>query len=63
MASPISLAADGPKAYVGTITGTPKGAQAAKASQMPKTMRIEVVDEKTIAMNDPKKGRLVFTKE
>ena len=26
-------------------------------------MRIDVIDAKTIAMNDPKKGRLVYTKE
>ena len=28
-----------------------------------KTIRIDVVDAHTIAMNDPKKGRLVYTKE
>ena len=62
---PITLAADGPKAFIGSAAGPAKGAQAAKAAeQLAKTtMRIEIVDDKTIAMNDPKKGRLVFSKE
>lgn len=60
---PITLAPDGPKAFIGSVAGPAKGMQAAKSEQMPKTMRIEIVDEKTIAMNDPKKGRLVFVKE
>lgn len=61
---PVELAADGPGHVLAKVSGAPKGdhaAQFAKASV--NVMRIEVVDARTIAMNDPKKGRLVFAKE
>ena len=61
---PVELAADGPGHVLAKVAGAPKGdmaAQFAKASV--NVMRIEVVDTRTIAMTDPKKGRLVYTKE
>ena len=61
---PVELAADGPGHVLAKVSGAPKGdhaAQFAKASV--NVMRIEIVDARTIAMNDPKKGRLVFAKE
>jgi hypothetical protein len=61
---PVELAADGPGHVLAKVSGAPKGehaAQFAKASI--NVMRIEVVDGRTIAMTDPKKGRLVYSKE
>jgi hypothetical protein len=61
---PVELASDGPGHVLAKVAGTPKGdmaAQFAKASI--NVMRIELVDARTIAMNDSKKGRLVYTKE
>jgi hypothetical protein len=61
---PVELAADGPGQVLAKVSGSPKGehaAQFAKASI--NVMRIEVVDGRTIAMTDPKKGRLVYSKE
>lgn len=61
---PVELVADGPGHVLAKISGAAKGVQAerfAKASV--NVMRIEKVDARTIAMNDPKKGRLVFAKE
>ena len=61
---PLELAADGPGHVLAKVSGAPKGehaAQFAKASI--NVMRIEVVDVRSIAMTDPKKGRLVYSKE
>lgn len=61
---PVELATDGPGHVLAKVSGAPKGehaAQFAKASI--NVMRIEVVDARTIAMTDPKKGRLVYSKE
>lgn len=61
---PVELSTDGPGHVLAKVSGAPKGehaAQFAKASV--NVIRIEVVDATTIAMNDPKKGRLVYTKE
>jgi hypothetical protein len=61
---PVELAADGPGHVLAKVSGAPKGEHAesfAKASI--NVMRIEVVDARTIAMTDPKKGRLVYAKE
>jgi hypothetical protein len=61
---PVELAADGPGHVLAKIVGAPKGDHAAQfAKSSINLMRIEVVDARTIAMNDPKKGRLVFSKE
>ncbi len=61
---PVELTPDGPGHVLAKVAGAPKGdmaAQFAKASI--NAMRIEVVDAHTIAMTDPRKGRLVYTKE
>ena len=61
---PLEIAGDGPGHFLAKLAGTPKGkmaAQLVKASV--NVMRIELVDARTIAMSDPKKGRLVYTKE
>jgi hypothetical protein len=61
---PVELAADGPGHVLAKISGAPKGEQAERfAKSSINVMRIELVDARTIAMTDPKKGRLVFTKE
>jgi hypothetical protein len=63
---PVELAADGPTHVLAKIAGPAKGWQAeklAKSAPEMKALRVEVVDERTIAMTDPKKGRLVYTKE
>jgi hypothetical protein len=61
---PVDLRSDGPSRIVGKVAGPAMGRQAAhfeKASVG--TMSIDVVDAHTIVMNDPDKGRLVFSKE
>jgi len=61
---PVELASDGPGHVLAKVSGAAKGEMAgqfAKASI--NVMRIEVVDAGTIAMTDPRKGRLVYTKE
>lgn len=61
---PVELTADGPGRVLAKVTGTPKGDQAAQfAKGSINAMHIEVVDAHTIAMTDPKKGRLVYAKE
>ncbi|MDB5213916.1 MAG: hypothetical protein JWO86_1843 [Myxococcaceae bacterium] len=61
---PVELAADGPGHVLAKVSGAPKGEQAASfAKSSINVMRIEVVDARTIAMTDPKKGRLVYSKE
>lgn len=61
---PVELAADGPGHVLAKVLGAAKGDHAAQfAKAKVNVMRIEVVDARTIAMNDPKKGRLVFAKE
>ena len=61
---PVELAADGPGHVLAKVAGAPRGDHAVQfARSSINVMRIEVIDGKTIAMNDPKKGRLVYTKE
>jgi hypothetical protein len=61
---PVELAADGPGHVLAKISGTPKGDMAEKFKKSStNAMRIEVVDAHTIAMTDPRKGRLVYAKE
>jgi hypothetical protein len=61
---PVELEPDGPGHVLAKVSGAPTGDHAAHfAKGSVKVMRIEVVDARTIAMNDPKKGRLVYTKE
>lgn len=61
---PVEIASDGPGRVLAKVAGSATGTQAqsfGKASVS--ALRIEVVDGRTIAMTDPKKGRLVYTKE
>ncbi|MBX3190835.1 MAG: hypothetical protein KF819_27810 [Labilithrix sp.] len=61
---PVELGADGPGHVLAKIAGKATGGMAAQLEKANITvMRIELVDARTIAMNDPKKGRLVYTKE
>jgi len=61
---PVELAADGPGRVLAKVAGAPTGEMAEKFKQSSTNqMRIEVVDARTIAMNDPRKGRLVYAKE
>lgn len=48
------------------VAGTPTGLHAerlAKSGAKLEALDVEIVDAKTIALTDPKKGRLVYTKE
>ncbi|MBX3229508.1 MAG: hypothetical protein KIT84_17180 [Labilithrix sp.] len=61
---PVDLVADGAGHVLAKVAGAPTGTQAehfakGKISQL----RVELVDAKTIAIDDPKKGRLVYAKE
>ncbi len=61
---PLDLSVEDGHHFVAKVAGKPTGLQAehfAKANV--DVMRLEIVDARTIAMNDPKKGRLVFVKE
>ena len=61
---PVELAADGPGRVLAKVAGAPSGEMAEKFKQSSTNqMRIEVVDARTIAMTDPRKGRLVYAKE
>ena len=61
---PVEIAADGPGHVLAKIVGKPNGEHADRFAKSGTTsMRIDVVDARTIAMTDPKKGRLVFSKE
>ncbi len=61
---PVELAADGAGHVLAKVAGPAKGFQAEKFEKAEvKAVRVEIVDERTIAMTDPKKGRLVYTKE
>jgi acyl-CoA thioesterase len=60
----IALTSDSPKLATARTLGPATGAQAAKHPIPAGTvMRIELVDDRTIAMLDPKKGRLVFRRD
>jgi len=61
---PVDLAADGQGHVLAKVAGKATGEHAEQfAKSSINQMRIDVIDAKTIAMNDPKKGRLVYTKE
>lgn len=61
---PVDLASDGAGHVLAKVAGAAKGAQADRFQRAGvKALRVEIVDERTIAMTDPKKGRLVYTKE
>ncbi len=59
--APLAVATDGDHVVVGTPVGTPKGVQLeGKPFPAGTAIRFEVVDERTIATDDPHKGRLVY---
>jgi hypothetical protein len=61
---PVTIASDGTGHVLAKIAGSPIGIQAEKFSKANvNALRIDVVDGRTIVMTDPKKGRLVYTKE
>jgi hypothetical protein len=63
---PMDLSSESPSRIVGKVAGPLKGAQAeGAADHMPvgTAVTFQIVDAKTIAMSDPAKGRLVFTRE
>jgi len=61
---PVELASDGPGRVLAKVAGPPRGEMAAQfAKSSTNAMRIEVVDGRTIAMTDPRKGRLVYIKD
>jgi hypothetical protein len=61
---PVELTSDGPGRIVGRVTGPATGKQAAQFEKANvSAMHIDVVDARTIVMNDRTKGRLVFSKE
>ena len=61
---PVELAPDGPSHVLARVKGEATGEHAARfdASKLD-AMRIEIVDRRTIAMDDPKKGRLVYFRD
>jgi hypothetical protein len=61
---PVDLSSDGPNKVLAKVAGEAKGKQAPQfAKSNINQLRIEVVDAHTIALTDPKKGRLVYSKE
>jgi hypothetical protein len=61
---PLELASDGPGHVLAKVAGPANGPHAAQFGKSNiNTLRIEVINAKSIAMTDPKKGRLVFNKE
>ena len=62
--APVVLSPDGANHVVAKLAGTPSGMHASRLAQAKiDTMRIEIVDARTIALVDSKKGRLVYSKE
>jgi hypothetical protein len=62
--APVDLRADGSAAVFVTIAGAASGPRASElAGRQTDVVRVDVEDPRTIAMNDPKKGRLVYTRE
>jgi len=60
---PVDLANDGQGHVLAKIAGPATGKQADLFNQQTKHLRVEIVDAKTIALTDPQKGRLVYSKE
>jgi hypothetical protein len=63
---PLEVSAESATRLVGKVAGAPRGKQAAEvAEQMPvgTSIPFELVDDHTLVMPDPHKGRLVFHKE
>lgn len=61
---PLAITSDGPGHLLAKAAGAPRGAMAERyAKSSPTAIRIELVNDRTIAMTDPQKGRLVYTKQ
>jgi hypothetical protein len=60
---PVDLSNDGPGHVLAKVAGPATGRQADLFNQHTTQLRVEIVDTNTIAMTDPRKGRLVYTKE
>ena len=61
---PVELATDGPGRVLAKVSGPPAGEMAEKFAQSrTNAMVVEIIDAHTIAMTDPRKGRLVYAKE
>jgi hypothetical protein len=66
LSAPIELASNGTNHLTARVAGKPSGLHAdrlAKSGTPLHALDVEIVDAKTIALTDPKKGRLVYTKE
>jgi hypothetical protein len=66
LTAPIELSANGTNHLTARVSGTASGLHAdrlAKSGVKLDALDVEIVDAKTIALTDPKKGRLVYTKE
>lgn len=64
LAMPVDLQSDGPGHVLAKVAGPARGSQAERfAKGNINQLRIDVRDAHTIVMNDPKKGRLVYSKE
>lgn len=64
VALPVDLQSDGPGHVLAKVAGSPKGPHGDQFVKANITqLRIETLGAKTIVMNDPKKGRLVYSKE
>jgi hypothetical protein len=62
--APVNLSSDGTGHVLAKVAGPAKGQQAEMfAKSSTKQIRIDVVNEKTIVINDPKKGRLFYSKQ
>ncbi|MFO0740088.1 MAG: hypothetical protein U0270_29585 [Labilithrix sp.] len=61
---PVDLASDGPNRVLAKVAGEAKGKQAPQFSKSNiHQLRIDVINTSTIALLDPEKGRLVYSKE
>ncbi len=62
--APVNLSSDGTGHVLAKVAGPAKGQQAEMfAKSSTKQIRIDVVNDKTIVINDPKKGRLFYSKQ
>jgi hypothetical protein len=62
--APVNLSNDGSGHVLAKVAGPAKGQQAEMfAKSSTSQIRIDVVNDKVIVINDPKKGRLVYSKQ
>lgn len=64
VAAPVALTADGAKSVWANIVGTVSGERASEFEQAKiERLHLERIDARTLVMIDPRKGRLVFSRE